>query len=118
MTLFDAALDEVLADTGGRVRATDPETSQSAAKTVKAGTHRGQVLIALADAGERGLTGHEAWAVTDCAYPASATTRLEELEAVFFAARTDRTRATATGCQAIVFVATALGRERAAEIRQ
>ena len=112
-TLFDPvtlAVPDVLANNGGRVRASDPQTSKDAARTVKAGTQRARVLLALADC-VLGLNGWEASIACDISRVHAATTRMEELEALGFAHRDGSTRPTDTNCQALVFFATAEGVE-------
>lgn len=113
-TLFDAAAEELTANEG-RVRASDPETSKAAARTVKAGTQRARVLAALANAHD-GLNGYEASVRCGITRVHAATTRCEELEELGFARRTGKTRPTDTGCQALVFAITADGRRVAQEM--
>lgn len=117
MTLFDVSAEEVVADTPGRVRATDPQTSRDAARLVKRGTQREQVLHALVDAGDRGLTGHEACALTSCLYPHVSGTRLGELAGFGLAVATGETRPTPSGATATVYVATDHGRACALALR-
>ncbi len=80
-TLFDATPADVLAPTVGAYHRDDPITSREAAlrNAPRSGTQRAAVLAALGVAGDRGLTGYEAWQKTPCKWPHVATTRLEEL---------------------------------------
>lgn len=116
-TLFDAVLEDVIAENGGRVRESDPATSKAAAKVVKAGTQRGRVLLALAQAAD-GLNGFEASVRCGINRVHAATTRCEELEELGFARRTGDTRPTDTGAQALVWQVTDSGREMAARMTE
>ena len=113
-TLFDAAAEELTANEG-RYRCSDPETSKAAARTVKAGTQRARVLLALCSARD-GLNGYEAAKACGISRVHGATTRLGELEALGFAYRTGQTRETDTRCQALVFFATESGKATAARL--
>lgn len=98
------ALPLSLFDGTGQVHTTDPFTSwEAAADEARLVGQRRQVYLALRQAGERGLTGHEACELTSCAYPHSATTRLEELERRGLAVRTDVTRLTPSRKRALVW---------------
>lgn len=114
-SLFDAGVSEVVADNGGRVRSTDPETSKAAARTVKAGTQRARILTALVDA-SNGLNGWEAAVRCGIFRVHGATTRLEELEELGMVRRDGSTRPTDSGKQALIFYATDAGRTAAAEL--
>lgn len=117
MTLFDVTPGEVGADVPGRARATDPQTSRDAAKLGKRGSQREQVLHALVDAGDRGLTAHEAWPLTSCMYPHVSGTRLGELVGFGLADATGETRRTPSGASATVYVITDHGRACALALR-
>lgn len=116
LDLLAPSIADVVAETGGRSRASDPHTSKHAALLVRAGNQRGRILSALAQCD--GLTGHEAAARCGISYPHVATTRLEELEHLSFVARTAETRPTPTGGSALVWVATARGREVAEQMKE
>ena len=85
----------------------DPPTAIAAAvdNYPRSGSQRARIFVALLEAGERGLTGFEASRIVRIPRPHTATTRIEELERMGRARRTDRTRPTDTGSQAIVWVA-------------
>lgn len=98
----------------------DPATSRAAARTVAvvAGTIRARLLVDLLHAVD-GRTAEEAWLSTGAGrFPHVAATRLGELASHVppLVAKTDRTRPTASGCEATVWVATDAGRAVAVEL--
>jgi hypothetical protein len=109
--LFEATVADLLANHPGGVHKGDPITAHDAARRVapRVGTQKAAVLAALV-ASEDGLTGHQLCDATSCLYPHVATTRVEELVRLGLAEPTVRTRATPSGCQAIVWVASERGR--------
>lgn len=114
-SLFDPGVADVVAETGGRARSADPLTSKDAAKSVKAGTQRARILLALTEA-PNGLNGWEAAERCGIFRVHGATTRLEELEALGMVRRDGTTRATDSGKQALVFFITDAGRAAAADL--
>lgn len=99
------------ADRAGASHRGDPATSRDAARAnfPRSGSQRHRVLVAVAAAGERGLTAEEAAHATGMRSGVSgnsAAKRLSELKQAGYATPTGDTRKTANGCEAHVFVAT------------
>ena len=109
----------IVAERPGATHRDDPPTSLAAAAGVRTGTQRWKALRAVdvfsVDHGP-GLTGHQVAAALNHPLPHVLTTRLEELEAVRCVERTDETRPTWSGHQAIVWRCTDFGREVLAEL--
>lgn len=118
-SLFDVVPADVTAERPGRVHRDDPATSHGAASGVRrlAG-QRLAVFVALAAAGERGLTPHEACDVTPCTYPHVCATRMAELRDLELCECTPSTRPTPAGANAHVWRLTADGRRVARELAQ
>ena len=100
----------------------DPSTSHAAARAiaVAAGTIRARILIDLLHAVD-GRTAEEAWKSTGAGrFPHVAATRLLELASLTppLVCKTDRTRPTASGCEAHVWVVTDAGRRVAVELER
>lgn len=111
---------DVLANDTGRTRRHDPPTSHEAARKVKAGTHRANVLIALAAALD-GLTQSELWTAGGPThqtgrFPNHAQTRCEELAALGLAHKTGAVRVNTAGNHESVWYATDAGRAVAVEL--
>ena len=106
----------IVAERDGATHRHDPPTSLAAAAGVKTGTQRHKALKALGVFYEPGLTGHQVATALNHPLPHVYTTRLEELEAVRCVERTDETRPTWSGHQAIVWRITDFGREMLAEL--
>jgi hypothetical protein len=100
------------------VRATDPATSRDAARLAKltAGTVRTKCLLALADAGERGLTDFELGAAVG-RQQTSAGKRRGELVEAGYVENTHEKRPAPSRAFAAVWRITDLGREKARELR-
>lgn len=113
--LFSVSYADVVAENGGRSRASDPRTSKDAARGVKAGTQRAAILVALSSA-LNGLNGYEAQQRCGILRMHGATTRLEELEALGLAHRDGTERPTDSTHMAGVFFVTEQGRTVAADI--
>lgn len=109
-SLFEVTAADVAAERVGRTHGDDPVTSRAAASGVRrlAG-QRLAVFVALARAGERGLTPHEACELTPCTYPHVCATRMAELRDLELCERTSDTRPTPAGASAHVWVLTEEG---------
>lgn len=106
-TLFDYA---------GSIHAADPETSRAAARDGKRlGGQRLACLVALTRA-PLGLTPHEAWEQTPCAFPHVCATRFADLRKQGLATKTDEVRPTPSGGTAHVWTATDDGRALAQQL--
>jgi len=105
-------------DITGMVRRTDPDTSRMAAylANVTAGTLRAKCLLALADAGDDGLTDFELghWVGRQ---QTSAGKRRGELVALGLVVKTTEKRPTPSRAFAAVWRITEAGRARAQELR-
>lgn len=96
--------DQLALDLAPRARRRDPATSHAAAAQAgqRAQHHAALILGALVQAGERGLTNHEAAGVTGLDHVAVAR-RLPELERAGQARPTDATRLSPSGRAARVW---------------
>jgi hypothetical protein len=100
--------DDPTANALGGFRGSDPSTSREAAlgNYPKSGSQRHEILLALFKAGSHGLTFDEAREQLDIY---STDRRLDELVKGGWAERTERTRATSRGAEAIVYTISAKG---------
>lgn len=108
---------KVMADTVGPSHRHDPWTSRAAAfrNSLHSGTQRTRVLLALAEAGEHGLTDYELHVKLSILRTAAGTRR-DELRKLGLVVATQRVRPTDTGALAIVWVVTPLGRQVARDL--
>lgn len=120
LTLFDASDADVLAPTPGPAHRDAMPTEQAAAEqvAVRSGTQRARVLVALAAAGDKGLTDYEMSLRASICRPHVAGTRRADLQRLGLVVQTDRTRPTDTGCMAVVWCCTDAGRRVAGELAQ
>lgn len=101
------------------VRSSDPDTSRQAAEKVKvtAGMDRGRALLALADAGPRGLNDFELASRTGKAQT-SIGKRRKELQSIGLVERAPlHPRPSPSGSPSIVWRLTEAGYAKAAELR-
>lgn len=116
-TRFDAPPDDLAAPPAPFHRH-DPSTSRIAAARVNVSVLRRRVLLALRDAGERGLTDDELAGVTGIDPPHSAATRRGEMTKAGYVEATGGHRPTSRGNPAKVWRLTADGRAKVAELER
>lgn len=106
----------LLADTPGPSRRGQPATAAAAGRTVRTGSQRARVLMAIVRSGAHGCTDWEASVAANISRPHVAGTRRAELVDEELVEATPQLRATDTGRLAVVYQATAEGRLLAAEL--
>lgn len=110
------AVEQVLAPTAGRVHRHPLATERATAERVslRSGTQKALLLIALAERGE--AIPHDIYRQAGCAYPHVATTRLADFKAMGLVERLAEQRPTATDT-AHVWRITEAGRRAAAKLK-
>lgn len=119
-TLFDAGVDDATANVPGAVHRDDPPTSHQAAlaNAPRSGSQRGRLLLALAAAGEHGMTDYGASIAARIARPHVAGTRRAELLRLGLVEEAGGTALTDTGSPALLWRLTEAGRTVAEQMRR
>jgi hypothetical protein len=112
-------IDQLAIDLTPRARTTDPETSHEAAKTanVTAASNRGLALLALADAGPRGLNDFELASRTGKAQTSIGVRRKELVSLGLVERAPVHPRLSPSGSPSIVWHCTEAGYTKARELR-
>lgn len=117
--LTEKALEAREFDGPGQARTTDPATSHQAAQSypLRKGSHRSLLLLAFAQAGDRGATDERAAFVAGLSPRSEYATRCSELKRAGLVVDTTETRPGTSGAQRVVRRITDAGRRAAEGLR-